>query len=333
MPSHHLPTITQAYGIPLRNLRYLHRGWGGDCYTAETAKGERYFLKFHDPSETLALAASSRDFYLSLTFQLYQEGILTHIPHPLPTRDGQFSLQIGSYILVITNYIEGELIGFEPFSIDLLSELAKIVGILHNSLEMLTFEKPFIDDFDFPFRPIITQFLTEEHPPEESISPGKRAMQGKLMPKADQIQDAIQNLRELQVYAQSAEKAKVICHTDIHGGNLMRGQDGALYLLDWENAMIAPPEHDLIFFVGEQGFSEHFFPVYKRYFPTAQIDLKLLEFYFYRRALEDLADFILRVDSQTSTTQQDQEDIQESVDILERLPKIQETIQSIQSIQ
>ena len=38
----------------------------------------------------------------------------------------------------------------------------------------------------------------------------------------------------------------VLCHTDIHGGNLIRGTpQGKLWLIDWENVMLAPKEADL----------------------------------------------------------------------------------------
>jgi thiamine kinase-like enzyme len=45
-----------------------------------------------------------------------------------------------------------------------------------------------------------------------------------------------------------------VCHTDLHGENLMVDDRGNLYILDWETAMIAPPEHDLFFFAGYDSF-------------------------------------------------------------------------------
>jgi len=37
----------------------------------------------------------------------------------------------------------------------------------------------------------------------------------------------------------------VLCHTDIGGGKLLVDDDGWLILLDWDDATVAPPEHDL----------------------------------------------------------------------------------------
>jgi thiamine kinase-like enzyme len=121
----------------------------------------------------------------------------------------------------------------------------------------------------------------------------------------------------------------VVCHTDIHGGNLMIHPHGGLYILDWENAMIAPPEHDLMFIAGEAGFVETFFPNYRTQVGKPEIDLLLLEFYFYRRALEDLTDLLLRIRSGTGSPIRDREDLRESLEILDGLKDISRTVQRL----
>ena len=55
--------------------------------------------------------------------------ILPHIPHPVLTREGAFSLQIDSCELVITNFIEGQVVGFGALPEPVLACLAEMVGI------------------------------------------------------------------------------------------------------------------------------------------------------------------------------------------------------------
>lgn len=40
----------------------------------------------------------------------------------------------------------------------------------------------------------------------------------------------------------------ILCHADIHGWNLIVSNEGALYIVDWEDTLIfAPKERDLMF--------------------------------------------------------------------------------------
>jgi thiamine kinase-like enzyme len=111
----------------------------------------------------------------------------------------------------------------------------------------------------------------------------------------------------------------------------MTDAGGNLYLLDWENAMIAPPEHDMIFFAGENNFAEIFWPNYIRQFPAAGIDCEILRFYFYRRALEDIADFILRILRGNNSPERDQQEIEWLVGCITGMAQIENTVSRLEN--
>lgn len=92
----------------------------------------------------------------------------------------------------------------------------------------------------------------------------------------------------------------VLCHADLHPGNLHLSPGGALYLVDWDNIIFAPKERDLMSIGagmdGDQGQGEALF--YSGYCRgdshgngPADLDRAALAYYRYERIIEDIAAF------------------------------------------
>jgi spectinomycin phosphotransferase len=89
------------------------------------------------------------------------------------------------------------------------------------------------------------------------------------------------------------ESSSVVCHGDPHLGNLLIGQDERVWLIDWDDAVLAPRERDLMFILG--GVLA-FAPVTRQQqswffegYGSTDIDPIRLAYYRCARALEDLA--------------------------------------------
>ena len=86
-----------------------------------------------------------------------------------------------------------------------------------------------------------------------------------------------------------------MCHSDIHAGNILIDANDNLYIVDWDNPILAPKERDLMFIGGGQGFAGHSAQeeetlFYRGYGPT-QIDPSALAYYRYERIIQDIAVF------------------------------------------
>jgi spectinomycin phosphotransferase len=162
-------------------------------------------------------------------------------------------------------------------------------------------------------------------------TPGKQLLRQTLLPRWNEILDYLQHLKKLQARVRSLDQTMVICHTDLHGANLMLDDNDNLYILDWENALIAPPEHDMIFFAGEINFWKVFWPKYTRHFQQPSLDGDLLSFYYYRRGLEDVAGFGFRILQREGGEERDREDIDWLRGNLAGLAEIEKTVADIQA--
>lgn len=84
----------------------------------------------------------------------------------------------------------------------------------------------------------------------------------------------------------------VLCHSDIHGGNLLMEVNDAIYIVDWDGPIMAPKERDLMFIGGgvanvwNQPHEEDLF--YKGYGKT-EVNMEILAYYRHERIVEDIA--------------------------------------------
>jgi spectinomycin phosphotransferase len=90
----------------------------------------------------------------------------------------------------------------------------------------------------------------------------------------------------------ATQGSAVVCHGDLHAGNLMIDEHHRLLVVDWDTLVLAPKERDLMFIGGGLGFrgatpeqEERFF--YAGYGPTT-IDWATIAYYRYERIIQDV---------------------------------------------
>jgi spectinomycin phosphotransferase len=149
--------------------------------------------------------------------------------------------------------------------------------------------------------------------PHESYSPHNRTIVKALDAQADRLlfDDPVtarlaafwktNRIEIMTVVERSEQLAKqmrdratefVLCHSDLHAGNVLLGDDDKLAIVDWDNPILAPKERDLMFVGGGIGDTwndpreKEWF--YRGYGP-AEIDLVAIAYYRYERIVADFA--------------------------------------------
>ena len=111
--------------------------------------------------------------------------------------------------------------------------------------------------------------------------------------KRDEITHLIERTEQLASELQSKPLELVLCHTDIHGRNILISDDDKLHvvIVDWDNPILAPKERDLMFIGGgidEIWKSKREEAVFYEGYGKTEINLSALAYYRYERVIEDL---------------------------------------------
>ena len=106
---------------------------------------------------------------------------------------------------------------------------------------------------------------------------------GELVDRAQQLARALQ-ARPPQL---------IVCHADIHAGNLLIEQSGALYIVDWDEVILAPKERDLMYIGGglmASGLApEAEEALFYQGYGDVQLNRSALAYYRYERIVQDIA--------------------------------------------
>jgi thiamine kinase-like enzyme len=208
---------------------------------------------------------------------------------------------LDGYEVQVLEYLEGRTLEEETaWPNDLLARVAETVAAVHASTHAVRPLVQRVEDYELPFLPRLSETLA-------AIEVGGPLPAGdetlarlrEMLPRALELRTTIVRLERLRDLARVRDSDEVLCHTDIWGSNLLLSDHGRLHLLDWNGALIGPPEHDLFMFAGTTFFPADrfgwFLDRYEAAFRDTRLDAETFGFYLYRRNLEDLAGFVASI--------------------------------------
>lgn len=116
------------------------------------------------------------------------------------------------------------------------------------------------------------------------------------------------SLEELAGALQPRTHRYAICHADLHAANLIRDHAGHVFVIDWDEVMLAPKEPDFIFIREPQ--AEAFWNGYGR----TEIDWTALTYYRWERVAQDLIECAQNVCFRDDLGEESKADIARMVD-------------------
>lgn len=325
-------TIQQTYALPVTHLEHLPLGMVGVHYAAVCADGQKYFITLLNQARLAQRSASRLHFTLPLMAELHERGLFPDLVPPLRAPGGALLAYFQGQPLIVYPFVEGNnLMDALPYTPDVLTQLGALAARLHQATAHIRQPIPDVENFQFHFEPVLLAGLQELRSIQPADRPGRVGLQRLLLPHRDELLWLLDALKTLAKEVQALEPPLVICHTDINPANLLRTPAGRLLVVDWEGAKLAPAEHDLFIFTGP-GF-ETCLQSYWKHGGVQKLHGIAFAYYFYRRNLEDLADFMVRILHERQPTEQDLDDLRGiQTDCLDGWPDLVASAARLQAI-
>jgi len=276
--------LHEEYDLHVAELTFLPIGADSRTavYRVLTEDGTAYFLK---------LRKNFNEVIVRIPLFLKESGV-QEIIVPYITRSSQHWADFGEYKIILYPFIDGK----DGFETELTDQHRRTLGTafrkihsaqippeLKKNIRKETFSTEWRDDMKSYQTQVGKKDFTE---------PTAAKLVEFMKSKRSEITRLIERADELASKLQSKPLELVLCHTDIHGGNILISNTDELYIVDWDDPILAPKERDLMFIGGgidEIWKTSREEAVFYEGYGKTDINLSALAYYRYERVIEDLA--------------------------------------------
>lgn len=277
--------LTTDYGIKVAWLRFLPLGAdpNASVYKVLSQDQQSYFVKLK--------RGHHHDISVTLLDLLHDAGIQQIIP-PVKTIQGRPTQHIGDFTLILYAFVEGR----DAFNCSLTESqwvtLGKVLRQVHEFDVPLSVQGWIRRETYSPKWRQIVRSLYVQMEGDQSDDETARKLLSFMKEHRAEIHRLVDRAEQLAQKIQEQWPEHVLCHSDIHGGNVLIDGNGAIYIVDWDEPIMAPKERDLMFIGGgvanvwNDPGEENFF--YKGYGKT-EVNRIILAYYRHERIVEDIA--------------------------------------------
>lgn len=284
--------LRQHYGLAVTELTFLPIGHDSMAwvYRVQADEGTSYFLKVR---QRVANPSS-----LLVPRYLHDHGV-AHVVAPLPTGAGTMWAETQGYALILYPFRMGRTGMDQGMTPSQWVAYGAVLRQVHDTAVAPDLAQVMRQENYVPVGAGMVRDL-EAHIGERSFDdPMSREAAAFWRQRREQIRTLAARAEELgRRLAQSAPPF-VLCHADIHTNNILLDTGGQLWIVDWDETMLAPKERDLMFVLGGGISRELVRPddeeLFLRGYGAVAADALALSYYRYAWAVSDIGEYGLQV--------------------------------------
>jgi len=281
-----------GWGLAAAAVTFLPLGADPDSAVYRVEAGGGYFLKLRRGEVAAAALAVPRF--------LADRGV-GHLIPALPTRPGQLSVPLAGYAATLYPFIEGRNAFQRPLSEPQWSRFGATLRAVHTA-ELPAELAALLPRESYPptGRDAVTGYLAAGPAGPGAGDPIVARLVELLDARAGRIRHLVERAGLLAAVLRERDLPLVLCHSDIHAGNLLVTADDEIYLVDWDTPVLAPKERDLMFVgagIGGVWHTAREQQLFYRGYGDVPVDPVAVAYYRYERIIADIAAFCAEIRS------------------------------------
>jgi spectinomycin phosphotransferase len=290
IPHRSVVSVLRSYGLKTAEATFLPSGDANSAVYCVDAGGIRYFLKLRcgDFDE---IAATVPEY-------LHSQGII-RLMAPIPATTGQPWIHAHGFDWMLYPFFEGKT-GFErPLSQANWIALGETMRRVHATIlpPDIAWRVPQVS-YSSQYRDVVRALDKGVADPHSFGDPVAAQVAEFWTKNRGDIRTVVERAGQLAEKMRGRAGAPVLCHSDLHAGNVLVGADDALTVVDWDSPVFAPKERDLMFIGGGIGGAWNDFRETGWFFSgygSAEIDPIAIAFFRYERIVVDIAEYGQRI--------------------------------------
>ena len=284
--------LRTQYGLSVSSLSFLPLGSdsASAAYRVDADDAATYFLK-------VRTAEGFRVASLAVPHYLYGQGV-PNIVAPLPAIAQTLWVRADGFRLSLYPFIHGRIgahVGLTKQQWRTMGTITKRIhaSVLTPELLQLVRREPYI-----PSRRDVLSRLEAAIAQGDWADPVQHELGAFWQSREEEIRMLVRRADVMGRQLRQASLPLVLCHADLHTWNVLLDEADGLWLVDWDDTLLAPKERDLMFVVGGIGRDlvspEETSCFFQGYGKTA-LDPQALVYYRYAWAVQDVGAYGERV--------------------------------------
>jgi len=280
--------LAETYGLQAARAEFLPLGADVDsaAFRIEASDGRAYFLKLRRGFSAAVVDVPA--------FLHHTQGI-DAVMAPLPTRTQQLSVQDHGFDWALYPFFDG----VDGFTRTLADRQWTALGTALNAIHHTTLPEPLLatlprESYSHQWREGVRRYQRRFINGVAGDDLVKRFL-AFWDAHDEEIDSIVYRSEQLASILLEQSLPQVLCHSDLHAGNVLLGDGDRVCIVDWDTLILAPKERDLMFIGGgvggvwNQARGEALF--FQGYGTKEAVDALALAYYRHERIVRDLLEF------------------------------------------